>query len=151
MANIVKYAPVKRTNGERIATNGYYTGYKKGTPMQAKNEVVGAYDVEDNTIRYGTMMGDAAQGSMPSIGVGLKQILTGCTASITDNIVSKDAALEITYTVASGYTMPSSITVKIGGATKTANTDYTWASNKLTIAKAKITGDIEVTVTATNS
>ena len=151
MANIVKYAPVNRNNGERVATNGYYTGHKKGTPTQAKDEVSAPYGVEEGIVRLGTMMGDAAAGSMPAKGVTLTQILTGCTSSNNDRIVSKEANLEITYTVVSGYTLPSTITVKIGGQTKTVTTDYTWSSGKLTIAKAKLTGDVEVTVTATNS
>lgn len=150
MPNIVKYAPVNRENGERVTTNGYYTGHKKGTPTQAKNEVMGAYDVEEGTIRYGTMMGDAIQGSMPKKAVGVTQVLTNCKSSYTDKLISKEDNLSITYTATNSKTLPAMITVKIGGATKTADTDYTWTKSTgvLTIAKAKIIGDIEITVAA---
>lgn len=150
MPNIVKYAPVNRDNGERVATNGYYTGHKKGTPTQAKDEASGAYDVEEGIVRYGTMMGDAAVGSMPKKAVGIAQVLTNCKSSYTDKLISKEDNLSITYTATNSKTLPETVTVKIGGVTKTVTTDYTWtkATGVLTIAKAKITGDIEITVAA---
>ena len=149
--NIVKYAPVNRDNGERVATNGYYTGHKKGTPTQAKDENIGKYDVEEGIVRYGTMMGDAAVGAMPKRGVGLKLNLTNCKANVNDAVVSKEDNLAITFTATNGKTLPDAVTVKIGGATKTVTTDYTWtkASGALAIAKAKLTGDVEITVAAT--
>lgn len=70
MANVVKYKPVTLDNGERVATNGYYTGHKKGTPTQAQGETSNAYVVEENIVRLGTMMGDAAAGSMPEVDAG---------------------------------------------------------------------------------
>ena len=150
MPNIVKYAPVNRDNGERVATNGYYTGYKKGTPTQAENEVIGAYDVEEGTVRYGTMMGDAAVGSMPKMAVSITQILTNCKSNYTDKLISKEDNLSITYTATNSKTLPDAVTVKIGGVLKTVTTDYTWTKSTgvLTIAKAKITSDIEITVAA---
>ena len=150
MPNIVKYAPVKRDNGERVATNGYYTGHKIGAPTQAKDEILGAHDVEEDTIRYGTMMGDAVQGAMPKTAVGIAQVLTNCKSSYTDKLISKEDNLSITYTATNSKTLPDAVTVKIGGVTKTVTTDYTWTKSTgvLTIAKAKITGDIEITVAA---
>lgn len=150
MPNIVKYAPVNRENGERVATNGYYTGCKKGTPTQAKDETISAYDVEENIVRYGTMMGDAIAGSMPKKAVGITQTLVNCKSNYTDHLISSEDALSITYTATNGKTLPDAITVKIGGVTKTVTTDYTWTKSTgvLTIAKAKITGDIDITVTA---
>ena len=54
--------------GERLSTNGHYTGEHKGTVMQ--DAAVGGteqpYAVEEGTVRYGTIMGDAAEGSMPT-------------------------------------------------------------------------------------
>ena len=151
MPNIVKYAPVNLTNGERVGTNGYYTGHKKGTPTQAKNENTTKYEVEEGIVRYGTMMGDATTGAMPKRGVGLKLNLTNCTANVTDAVVSKEDNLAITFTATNSKTLPDAITVKIGGVTKTVTTDYTWtkASGALAIAKAKLTGDVEITVAAT--
>ena len=150
MPNIVKYAPVNRDNGERVATNGYYTGHKMGATTQAKDEVIGAYEVEEDTVRYGTMLGDASQNAMPKTAVGIAQILTNCKSSYTDKLISKDDNLSITYTATNSKTLPETVTVKIGGVTKTVTTDYTWtkATGVLTIAKAKITGDIEITVAA---
>ena len=151
MPNIVKYAPVNRDNGERVATNGYYTGHKMGAPTQAKDEVIGAYEVEENTVRYGTMLGDVAQGAMPKAAVGIAQLLTNCKSSYTDKLISKEDNLSITYTATNSKTLPETVTVKIDGVTKTVTTDYTWtkASGALAIAKAKLTGDVEITVEAT--
>ena len=150
MPNIVKYAPVNRDNGERVATNGHYTGHKKGTPTQAKDENIDKYDVEEGIVRYGTMMGDAATGAMPKLGVGIKQTLTNCKSNYTDAVISKEDSLSITYTATNSKTLPDAITVKIGGVTKTVTTHYTWtkATGVLTIAKAQLTGDVEITVTA---
>lgn len=65
MPNEVKYAnlvwPDTPVKGERLATNGHYTGQHKGTPLQdAKVEgTQAANSVEAATVRYGTIMGDA--------------------------------------------------------------------------------------------
>ena len=54
--------------GERLSTNGHYTGEHKGTVMQ--DAAVGGTEqphaVEEGTVRYGTIMGDAVEGSMPT-------------------------------------------------------------------------------------
>lgn len=72
MANRVKYKNVDFPEGspivgERMATNGNYTGQHKGTPMQdAKvGGVQGAKQVEANIVRYGTIMGDAKDANFP--------------------------------------------------------------------------------------
>jgi hypothetical protein len=70
MANHVKYenqvwdAPIA---GERLSTNGCYTGEHKGTVMQdAKVSGVQApHGVETGIVHIGTMMQDAIEGSMP--------------------------------------------------------------------------------------
>ena len=82
--------------------------------------------------------------------VALLQTLTKCTSDTEDGIIGTSAKLEVIYTAETGKTLPNSITVKIGGNTATASTDYTWtkATGKLEIAAAKLTGDVEVTVTA---
>jgi hypothetical protein len=56
--------------GERLATNGRYTGEFKGTPMQdAKNiEAANApHYVDGVVVRYGTMMQDAADENFPTV------------------------------------------------------------------------------------
>ena len=74
MANEVKYNDVNWGEdtpiaGERLATNGHYTGEFKGTPMQdAKCEDANApHYVEGAIVRYGTMMGDAADTNFPAV------------------------------------------------------------------------------------
>lgn len=75
MANEVKYNDVNWPNGtpiagERLSTNGYHTGQHKGTPTQDANGTTAentAYYVENNIVRYGTMMGDAADTNFPTI------------------------------------------------------------------------------------
>lgn len=156
MANIVKYADQTITvdsKVERLSTNGHYTGEHKGTVMQdaTASGIEQPHEVEYATVRYGTMMGDAASGSMPGDGISVKQILTGCTSSVANGNYEKGKEFKATYTADSGYTLPSAITVKIGGVTKTVTTDYTFASGVLTIAAAKVTGDIEVTATGTTA
>lgn len=74
MANEVKYNNVDWAEGtpiagERLATNGHYTGEHKGTPMQdAKHaEANVAHCVESAIVRYGTMMQDAADEHYPTV------------------------------------------------------------------------------------
>jgi hypothetical protein len=74
MANEFKYANVDWAEGtpiagERLATNGHYTGEFKGTPMQdAKSAVANApHYVEGVVVRYGTMMGDAKDTNFPKV------------------------------------------------------------------------------------
>jgi len=75
MPNEVKYANVDWAEGtpvagERLATNGHYTGEFKGTPMQdAKNEEVAnaPHYVESVVVRHGTMMQDAIDEHFPAV------------------------------------------------------------------------------------
>ena len=72
MANYVKYEnqvwgePIP---GERLSTNGCYTGEQKGTVLQdAKTEGTDTpHGVEESIIHIGTMMQDAIAGSVPSV------------------------------------------------------------------------------------
>lgn len=75
MANKVKYSNVNWPEGtpiagERLATNGHYTGEFKGTPMQDAKNVEAAnqpHYVEGEVIRYGTMMQDAKDTNAPTV------------------------------------------------------------------------------------
>lgn len=74
MANTVKYNNVDWAEGtpiagERLATNGHYTGEHKGTPMQdAKNAGSNTpHYVEGATVRLGTMMQDAIDENFPTV------------------------------------------------------------------------------------
>ena len=72
MANIVKYANQvwgEPITGERLSTNGYYTGHHKGTVLQ-DGKVEGIqqpYGVEEGIVCLGTMTQDAIEGSMPEM------------------------------------------------------------------------------------
>ena len=144
------YAPQNTSDGERISTNAYYTGHQIGTVIQDGqfDTVTQPYAVEENTVHVGSIIQDG-KGNMPSVGVNFVQKLIGCTADVNDAIVAKSTQLKVTYTAASGYTLPTTVTVKVGGTALTVTTDYTFAAGVLTVPAAKVTGDVEVTVTAT--
>lgn len=74
MANEVKYQNQvwgEPITGERLSTNGHYTGEHKGTPTQdalgADTTNSNAHYVEDVVVRYGTMTQDAIEGSTPEV------------------------------------------------------------------------------------
>lgn len=55
-------------SGERLSTNGYYTGEHKGTPMQdaSVGKTQTAHVVEEGMVHLGTITQDAIEGSMPT-------------------------------------------------------------------------------------
>lgn len=70
MANEVKYQNQvwgEPITGQRLSTNGHYTGEHLGSVMQdaAVGETEKAHAVEEATIRYGTITQDAIPGSTP--------------------------------------------------------------------------------------
>ena len=75
MANLVKYNDVNWGEGtpiagERLATNGHYTGEHIGVPMQdakGDSKANAAHYKETGIVRFGTMMGDALDESYPTI------------------------------------------------------------------------------------
>lgn len=75
MANEVKYDALNWPTGspiagERLATNSHYTGEHLGTVMQdAKGSAV-AHATEAATVRYGTIMQDAADTNFPKVSEG---------------------------------------------------------------------------------
>lgn len=142
--------------GEQLSVNGYYTGEHMGTPMQDGMYPDGnndPYYVEHATTRYGTMTQDgASDANMPTKSdVTVTNTLVGCISN------GGNAAQGVDYvaTIAplAGYELPATITVKNGGSPLTVTTDYTWtqASGALTVKGAKITGNLEITVTATEA
>ena len=70
MANVVKYQnqvwdePIA---GERLSTNGHYTGEHKGSVTQDAKVTMTAHMVEENIVRLGTMTQDAIEGSTPAV------------------------------------------------------------------------------------
>lgn len=74
MANVIKYANVDWPEdspiaGERLATNGYYTGEHLGTVMQdaAVEGTEQPHAVEAGIVRLGTMMQDALDKNFPAV------------------------------------------------------------------------------------
>ena len=81
MANEVKYNNVNWGEGtpiagERLATNGHYTGEHKGTPLRdakpASVDENNPYFVESTTIRYGTLLQDAGDTNFPTVPTGVE-------------------------------------------------------------------------------
>lgn len=74
MANEVKYNNVDWPEGspiagERLATNGHYTGEHLGTPTQSKGETAVNTDghyVEGQIVRLGTLTQDAIDAHFPA-------------------------------------------------------------------------------------
>ena len=80
--------------------------------------------------------------------------LTNVTA--TSGATGASAATEgsdytAVFAAQTGYDLPDAITVTIGGAAKTVDTDYTWnqSTGTVTIPGEKVTGAIVITVTGT--
>ena len=160
MANEIKYQdqvfpeghPVE---GEMMSANGTYTGEHKGLPMQDYADDAGQnedpYWVEHyGTVRFGTIMQDATEGSMPEPFMGeLTQTLTKCESSVDAESIYYCVPFKATFTPEDGYELPDTITVVVGADTLTADDDYTWAEGELSIPGGKIVGDVAITVTAT--
>lgn len=55
--------------GERLSTNGYYTGEHKGSVLQdaLADDGSKAHSVEALTVHLGTITPDALEGSMPEV------------------------------------------------------------------------------------
>lgn len=77
MANEVKYQNQvwgEPITGERLSTNGHYTGEHLGTPTQdalgADTTNTNARYVEGVTVRRGTITQDAIEGSTPTVATG---------------------------------------------------------------------------------
>lgn len=73
MANMVKYQnqvwgePIA---GERLSTNGHYTGEQLGTVTQDALVTMQPHMVEDSIVRLGTITQDAIEGSTPEVAEG---------------------------------------------------------------------------------
>ena len=77
--------------------------------------------------------------------------LTNATAKTNPTTVASNAtSLTLNYSANTGYLLPETITVKMGGALLVATTDYTWdkATGTLTINVTGFYGDIDVKIVA---
>lgn len=73
MANIVKYQNQvwgEPIDGERLSTNGHYTGEQLGTVTQDALVAMQPHMVEDSIVRLGTITQDAIEGSTPEVAEG---------------------------------------------------------------------------------
>lgn len=132
MPNEMKYGNVdwpegSPIEGERLATNGEYTGQHKGTPMQdalssADNE---PYLRARETVRYGTLTPDAGDDNFPDYLVQVSYTATGAVTEISLEGVTYDAEAHVFENVPS---KTESFTFKDGETAKTAtNTDGSWS------------------------
>ncbi len=64
------YANQTNETGERVSTNGYWTGHQKGSVMQdaTVSGVTQPYAVENNTVHMGAMLQDAKDATFPAVG-----------------------------------------------------------------------------------
>ena len=87
----------------------------------------------------------------------ISETLTGCTADANNPTKVPQALTEdvvLKYNLTTGFVWPNEITVTVGGVALDANElDYSWDTDKapaeLTIDYTKITGNIAITITAT--
>ncbi|MCD8215835.1 MAG: hypothetical protein LUC97_09380, partial [Clostridiales bacterium] len=74
--------------------------------------------------------------------------LTNITSSNTATTINYGESYSATLTAASGYDLPDSITVTVGGTELTAGTDYTYDSSTGALSISSVTGDIVITAAA---
>ena len=70
MANEIKYQNQvwgEPITGERLSTNGHYTGEHLGSVTQDAKASMTEHMVEEATVRLGTMTQDAIEGSTPKV------------------------------------------------------------------------------------
>lgn len=81
----------------------------------------------------------------------ISYVLTHATASIKPIEVGANGSVVAKFEADTSYELPSSVTVKVGGTTKTEDTHYTWDATGgiLHILPDVVTDDVEITVTAT--
>ena len=85
--------------------------------------------------------------------VGLTQTLTNVTSSTTSAYAYSDEDFRATYTPASTYNLPATITVTNGGSALASGTDYIWnkGTGELVVYANSITGALVVTISGTST
>ena len=132
MPNEMKYGNVdwpegSPIEGERLATNGEYTGQHVGEPMQdaiseADNE---PYLRAREAVRYGTLTPDAGDDNFPDYLVQVSYTATGAVTEISLEGVTYDPEAHVFDGVPS---KTASFTFKDGETAKTAtNTEGEWS------------------------
>lgn len=131
MPNEMKYANEdwpegSPAEGERLATNGEYTGHQVGTPIQdaLPGEDNAPYLRARETVRYGTLTPDAGDEHFPDHLVSVPYAASGAVTNISLDGVTYDAELNVFEGVPS---KTESFTFKDGATSKTAkNSDGAW-------------------------
>lgn len=79
----------------------------------------------------------------------ISYVLSHVTAPIKPIEVGANGSVVAQFVADVDYTLPSSVTVKVGGTTKTEDTHYTWDSTGgiLHILPNVVSGNVEITVT----
>lgn len=149
--NITHYGRLKNTT-EAADASGTVNIDLSGIDMTSKTLYVfseqynGGADDNTKLTDYASELVEVSQTKNAyAITNNLTNISTDNTAAY--RLMSETANYNATLTADTNYTLPASITVKVGGNTLNATTDYTYNSGtgELTIPNSKITGDIEIT------
>ncbi|MCC8182719.1 MAG: GDSL-type esterase/lipase family protein, partial [Clostridiales bacterium] len=100
-----------------------------------------------------TKIAEAMASAYNSYALSVSSSLTDITSSNSSAIHMKGVAYTTTLTADTGYSLPSSVTVTVGGTTLTAETDYTYDSStgELTIPASAVTGNIVITAAGVDS
>ena len=124
-----------------------------GTVYDPSNKPVIAANTTIKAVAYrsGYTTSDVTTQSVtytPVYTVGFTTTNTSKTSGETSVLQNK--TYTATFTANTGYDLPTSVTVTIGGVVKTVTTDYTWSvsdeTGTLTILENKITGNVAITV-----
>ena len=133
--------------GFKVIKDGAYSNGEWG--KNGQNYPVSISETSNVTITFNV--------STKSITVKLEKVQSTTTYNVTfngTNVTSNGvgtatggSAYTATLSAVSGYTLPSTITVKRGSTTLTAGTDYSYSSStgKLTINASAVTGNISIT------
>ena len=100
-----------------------------------------SYSLTADATLYAQWAWDTYDVSASLTNVSVKSGTTGTGAA------THGSAYTVTLQGATGYNLPASVTVTIGGSPATLTTDYTWNSSTgvLTVLAAKVTGNISIT------
>ncbi len=156
---------VYKASDDTEITASKITGISASTSNQTQTisglDPCTAYYVKvENISSGGAFCGDGFAGDKSSNATtnawGVTEHLTHTTHTTGAATACPGSNYVATYTVESGYVLPSDITLTIGGASKTKDTHYTWSVSgdvgTLTILAANITnsaGAIDITITST--
>jgi hypothetical protein len=79
---------------------------------------------------------------------GITQTLTNAVSSNNIAVVASGSNFFATYTANSGFTLPSTVTVKSGSTTLVAGTGYLWNNTNGSLYIPNVTAAITITITA---